>query len=77
MSCFVAEEEWYDAAESGSVVSAFSADLRSHAVRCSSCGGVPLRVLDTAVSTLGFVGVADIELLDTAGPDSTLFCCGG
>ena len=33
---------------------------------CSSCGGFPLEVLDTAVSTLSFVAVADFELLDTA-----------
>ena len=41
--------------------------LRSHAVVCSSCGGFPLEVLDTAVSTLSFVAVADFELLETAG----------
>ena len=34
---------------------------------CSSCGGFPLEVLGTALSTLSFVAVADFELLDTAG----------
>ena len=51
--------------------------LRSHAVVCSSCGEFPLKVRDTAVSVPSFVAVADIELLDTAGPAPTLFCCGG
>ena len=41
--------------------------LRSHAVVCSSCGGFALEMLDTAVSALSFVAVADFELLDTAG----------
>ena len=40
--------------------------LRSHAVVCSSCGGFPLEVMDTAVSTLLRYG-GDFELLDTAG----------
>ena len=39
--------------------------MRSHAVVCSSCGGFLLEVLDTAVSALSYVAVADIELLDT------------
>ena len=34
---------------------------------CSICGGFPLKVLDTAVSALSFVAVADIEMLDPAG----------
>ena len=33
---------------------------------CSPCGCFPLEVLDTAVSTVSFVAVADFGLLDTA-----------
>ena len=73
MSYFISEKGWYDAAESGSVVS----DLRPHAVVCLPCGGFPIKVLDTGVSALSFAAVAEIELLDTAGPAPTLFCCGG
>ena len=33
--------------------------LRSHDAVCSSCGGFPLEVLDTAVSTPFFVAAVD------------------
>ena len=53
--------------------------LQSDAVLCSSCGGLPLNVLDTGVcvSAFHFVAVAEIDLLDTAGPASTLVYGGG
>ena len=47
-------------------LSPLSADC-VHTPLCSSCSGCPLEVLDTAVPTLSFVAVDDVELLDTAG----------